>query len=60
MCSVALILAFFLWVTSEHIAFFPMLLALVAPPAGHWLALQYLKDSEKKEKQNILPKLLIR
>lgn len=49
--SVALILAFFLWVTSEHIAFFPMLLALVAPPAGHWLALQYLKDSEKKEKQ---------
>lgn len=49
--AVALVLAFFLWVTSEHINFFPMLLALVAPPAGHWLALQCLLDSEKKEKQ---------
>lgn len=49
--AVALVLAFFLWVTSEHISFFPMLLALVAPPAGHWLALQCLLDSEKKEKQ---------
>lgn len=48
---IALILAVVMWVTSRHISFFLMLLALVTPPAGYCLAIQFLKDSEEKEKQ---------
>lgn len=48
---VALFLALFLRLTAENIAFFPMFLALAAPPAAHWLALRFLRYNEKGLKQ---------